>query len=79
MRIFSAPRQFMETFQALCKVEDAKNKVKKSTNLVYLHADYVSRAFLRSEILALTRVYHPPCLYLLSFQFFLVSDMKTYQ
>ncbi|XP_074610672.1 elongator complex protein 2-like [Acropora palmata] len=26
VRIFSAPRQFMETFQALCKVEDTNNK-----------------------------------------------------
>ena len=34
--------------------------------------------FLR-EILALTCVNHPRCLSILSFQFFLVSDMKTYR
>ena len=46
---------------------------------IYLEAGYVSRAFFRSEILALTCVNHPRCLPILSFQFFLVSDMKTYR
>ena len=39
----------------------------------------MSRVRFLREILAVTCVNHPLCLLILSFQLFLVSDMKTYR